>query len=337
MNMKTEPFRIRINERLEIRQRLLEDAEELFALTDANRAYLRKWLPWLDFCNAVEDTRNSITTNLKRAEAGTALEVCIWYDGRIVGVTGFVDIVKANRFGQIGYWLGREHQGKGIMTASVRALVEHGFRELGLNRQAIAAAVENQRSRAIPERLGFRLEGISREAEWVYDHFMDLVRYGITQREWLETTTAAPLPTASAATTLRAMRAEDVESVRALWEKCEGVGLSPGDELESLVTILLRNPGLSAVALDQQGKIIGAVMAGHDARRGYLYHLAVHANHRGRGLGRALVEHARAGLRAAGIKRCTIVVYADNEHGAAFWRHLGWSTREDLRVMQIVP
>jgi N-acetylglutamate synthase len=63
----------------------------------------------------------------------------------------------------------------------------------------------------------------------------------------------------------------------------------------------------------------------------------VHEEHRGRGLGRALVEHARAGLRAAGIKRCTIVVFADNAPGSAFWKHLGWTTREDLRVMQIVP
>jgi GNAT superfamily N-acetyltransferase len=62
----------------------------------------------------------------------------------------------------------------------------------------------------------------------------------------------------------------------------------------------------------------------------------VQADHRGRGLGHALVDHARAGLRAAGIQRCTIAVFADNAPGTAFWTHLGWSTREDLRVMQIV-
>jgi ribosomal-protein-serine acetyltransferase len=331
------PFRIPINHHLELRQRQPEDAEELFALTDANRAYLRQWLPWLDHCKTPADTRQNITASLKQAEEGTGFAVSIWHQGRIVGVTGFNEIRKADRVGQIGYWLAREHQGRGIMVESVRALVAHGFDQLELNRQSISAAVENLRSRAIPERLGFRLEGISREAEWVYDHFKDLARYAITRSEWLERHAVATTPSMASTGQVRSMRVEDLPAVRTLWEACEGVGLSAGDDLASLAMILARNPGLSAVARDAQGHIIGAVVAGHDARRGFLYHLAVHENHRGLGLGRALVDHARAGLRTAGIKKCTIVVYADNAKGAAFWTHLGWSAREDLRVMQIVP
>jgi ribosomal-protein-serine acetyltransferase len=107
-------------------------------------------------------------------------------------VTGFNEIRKADRIGHIGYWLGREHQGRGIMIASVRALMNHGFKKLGLNRQCISAAVDNVRSRAIPEHLGFRFEGIAREAEWVYDHFKDLARYAITLREWQSQTHAPP-------------------------------------------------------------------------------------------------------------------------------------------------
>lgn len=133
------------------------------------------------------------------------------------------------------------------------------------------------------------------------------------------------------------MEPADLPTVRVLWQKCEGVGLSAGDEPGCLLAMLMRNPGLSAVALDAQGRIVGAIMTGHDSRRGYLYHLAVEAEQRGQGIGRALVAHAREGLRAAGIRRCTIVVLTHNESGAEFWRHLGWSTREDLRVMQIVP
>jgi ribosomal-protein-serine acetyltransferase len=331
------PFRIPINDHLELRQRQPEDAEELFALTDANRAHLRPWLPWLDTCTTADDTRKNIALGLQHAAEGTAFEVCIWDRGRIVGVTGFNDIRKADRVGQIGYWLARKHQGKGIMVDSVRALVAHGFDGLGLNRQSISAAVRNLRSRAVAERLGFRFEGISREAEWVYDHFKDLARYAMTRGEWVEKQAPRAMPSAAIAGEVRSMRVEDLPAVRTLWEACEGVGLSAGDDLESLAMILGRNPGLSAVALDAKGRIIGAVMAGHDARRGYLYHLAVHEGHRGRGLGRALVDHARSGLRAAGIKKCTIVIYAENINGSAFWKHLGWSTREDLRVMQIVP
>jgi ribosomal-protein-serine acetyltransferase len=176
--------RIPVKAHLELRQRQLEDADELFALTDANRSYLRQWLPWLDYCTTVEDTRQNLAQCLQWASEGAVFEVCIWYRGRIVGVTGFNEIRKADRIGHIGYWLASEHQGKGIMAASVRALVAYGFNELGLNRQCISAAVDNLRSRAIPEHLGFRFEGIAREAEWVYDQFKDLARYGLTLREW---------------------------------------------------------------------------------------------------------------------------------------------------------
>jgi N-acetylglutamate synthase len=144
-------------------------------------------------------------------------------------------------------------------------------------------------------------------------------------------------PTVPAGYALRVMEAHDLPAVLALWQACDGVGLSPGDEPESLVAILARNAGLSAVATNTQGNVIGAVLVGHDARRGYLYHLAVDERHRGRGIARALVQRALAGLRAVGIRRCTIVVLAHNEQGASFWKHLGWSAREDLKVMQIVP
>jgi ribosomal-protein-serine acetyltransferase len=175
---------MRIDEHLEIRQRQPEDAEELFALTEANRLYLREWLPWLDHCKCPDDTRRNILTSLEEADRGVSLEVCIWNEGRIVGVTGFNSISKANRIGQIGYWLGEEYSGRGIMTRAVRALTAHGFEKLGLNRITIAAAVANGKSRAVAERLGFKLEGISREAEWLYDHFVDHAVYAMLRSDW---------------------------------------------------------------------------------------------------------------------------------------------------------
>ena len=179
----SELIRIPVRDDLELRQRQSEDAEELFALTDRNRTYLRRWLPWLDHCNSQADTRKNIAASLRHAEEGIGLAVSIWHQGRIVGVTGYNEIHKANRTGHIGYWLGEEHVGKGIMTASVRALVEYGFRELGLNRQTIAAATDNLRSRAIAERLGFQLEGIAREAEWLYDRFIDHAIYAMLRKD----------------------------------------------------------------------------------------------------------------------------------------------------------
>src|SRR4029078_9091589 len=101
-------------------------------------------------------TRKHIEATLKQAEEGRALEMAIWHDGCIIGVTAFNAIDRPNRIGQIGYWIGSAHQGKGLMLSSVRALMDHGFRELGLNRQVISAAVEKTRSRALPERRGFK-------------------------------------------------------------------------------------------------------------------------------------------------------------------------------------
>lgn len=177
-------LQVNINDAHELRERQPEDAEELFTLTDANRADLRQWLPWLDSCTSPEDTRKNIESGLRAAVEGTALPLCIWFEGHIVGVTGFNEISKANRIGHIGYWLGSAHTGRGIMTASVRALVDCGFDTLGLNRVTINVATGNARSRAVAERLGFWLEGIAREAEWLYDHFEDQAVYAMTKACW---------------------------------------------------------------------------------------------------------------------------------------------------------
>jgi ribosomal-protein-serine acetyltransferase len=91
----------------------------------------------------------------------------------MAGVVGYNRIDWQNRVGYIGYWLAENYQGKGLMTSSCRAVIDYGFHSLNLNRMVIAAATENHRSRAVPERLGFIHEGTLREAEWLYDHFVD--------------------------------------------------------------------------------------------------------------------------------------------------------------------
>ena len=83
------------------------------------------------------------------------------------------------------------------------------------------------------------------------------------------------------------------------------------------------------------GSVVGAVLAGHDGWRGFLYHLAVARSHRGRGIGRSLAESCVTALRACGLVRVSIMVYATNAVGRAFWEHLGWRGRDDLRAMQI--
>lgn len=161
-----------------------QDAESLFVLTDANRAYLRRWLPWVDSTKSAKDARNFIATCAAQLEQKSALHLGIRYRGEIAGVLGFHHFDQANRSTTMGYWLGEPFQGRGIMTRSCREMCGFAFKEMGMNRVEIRCAVENAKSRAIPERLHFANEGAIRDGEWLYDRFVDLVIYGMLARHW---------------------------------------------------------------------------------------------------------------------------------------------------------
>lgn len=162
----------------------LRHAQELFALTDANRAHLREWLLWVDATRSVEDTEAFIRGTQKQALENNGVQTAILFRGHIAGVIGWDGIDSASRHTDLGYWLGKEYEGRGIMTRSCRAHVSHAFKALGLNRVAIRCAVGNRKSCAIPERLGFVLEGTLRQAEWLYDHFVDHRVYAMLAQDW---------------------------------------------------------------------------------------------------------------------------------------------------------
>lgn len=159
-------------------------APALFALTDANRASLRQWLPWLDATQSVEDTRAFILGALRQYGENRGFQAGIWYRGELAGCIGYHDIDWANRSVELGYWLGAAFQGHGLVTSACRALVTHAFRDLGLNRVTIRCATGNTRSCAIPERLGFKREGVLRQAERLYDQYVDLAVYSCLADEW---------------------------------------------------------------------------------------------------------------------------------------------------------
>ena len=129
------------------------------------------------------------------------------------------------------------------------------------------------------------------------------------------------------------MTIREYDGVSALWRNTVGIGLDDADTRETMAEYLERNPGLSFVARDG-GAIVGAVLCGHDGRRGYLHHLAVADSHRRQGIGRALVEKCISGLRAIGIPKCNIFVFAGNAEGKRFWKADGWIERSDLAFMQ---
>jgi ribosomal protein S18 acetylase RimI-like enzyme len=123
---------------------------------------------------------------------------------------------------------------------------------------------------------------------------------------------------------IRAFIPADYAAARALWERTAGVGLNESDSEAAIASFLDRNPGQSAVATTANGELIGAVLCGHDGRRGYLHHLAVDETYRGQGGARNLIEFCFARLAADGIPRCNIFVYEENGEGTKFWLHNGW-------------
>ncbi|WP_409294119.1 GNAT family N-acetyltransferase [Peribacillus sp. SCS-26] len=174
----------KIDDELSLKVLEEKDAEKLFALTDRSRDYLKKWLPWLDFTRNVEDSREFIRTGLQGFADNRSLTTAILYKEQMAGTAGFHHFDWTHRTTSMGYWLGQEFQGKGIMTRVAGALTQYAFGELGLNRVEIRAAYGNRKSRAIPERLGFMEEGRIRQAEWLYDHYVDHAVYGMLAEDW---------------------------------------------------------------------------------------------------------------------------------------------------------
>ena len=134
---------------------------------------------------------------------------------------------------------------------------------------------------------------------------------------------------------LRSMTVADLPACLALWTGMPGITLFPAtDSPDGLKRYLTRNPGLSVVA-HLNGRLVGAALAGHDARRGYLHHVAVAEEHRRKGLGRTMVEWCLRALKAEGIGRSHIFVDAGNDEGKEFWRHVGWEERRGVHVMSV--
>ncbi len=173
-------------------------APRLLALIDRNRAYLREWLPWVDGTTTVDDSAAFIRNALEQFADNRGFQAGIWLDDDLVGMIGYHPIDWESAQVEIGYWLDAAHQGRGIMTRAVRALVDHAFGPLGLRRVQIRCAPGNHRSCAIPERLGFRREGVEPRAEWLYDHYEDLVVYGMPATAWPHPPAGSGAPTTDA-------------------------------------------------------------------------------------------------------------------------------------------
>ena len=125
---------------------------------------------------------------------------------------------------------------------------------------------------------------------------------------------------------------ESYEKVLSLWEQCEGIGLSDSDSKENIQLYLDRNPGMSFIA-ELNNQLAGAVLAGHDGRRGYIHHLAVSPDYRKKGIGRLLVSRCLEELKNSGILKCHILMFNNNSTALKFWESIGWSYRNDICII----
>jgi ribosomal protein S18 acetylase RimI-like enzyme len=128
------------------------------------------------------------------------------------------------------------------------------------------------------------------------------------------------------------MTIQDYDDVSALWRASEGIELSSVDSRESILRFLERNPGLSFVIRDGT-QLIGAVLCGHDGRRGYIDHLAVHKDYRRHGLGRSLVGRCLHALMRIGIRKHQLFILDDNKEAIEFWKNIGWAKQVELVTM----
>jgi ribosomal-protein-serine acetyltransferase len=177
-------FAHRIDGALELRPFMAYHAAPYFALIDQHRGFLRQWLDWVDKTQSIEDIDAFIARCMENYGDYSALRLGIWYEGKPVGQVGYNFWDLRFKKAEIGYWLAPTHTGKGIMTKSAAALIDYGFRIVGLHRMEILMAVGNDASEGVAKRLGFQYEGILRSGEIVNGEFFDDKLYAMLSQDW---------------------------------------------------------------------------------------------------------------------------------------------------------
>lgn len=177
-------FKCSLSEDTEIRLIERRHANAFFALVEKNYERLSAWCPWLGEVETVEKTKLFITGKLQRFADGNGFTAGLFEQGSLIGVVALEYVDWTNKVTEIGYWLDAGAEGRGLIAKACPLLIDYAFGELKVNRIQIRCASENLRSRAIPEKLGFREEGLVRQVERLSDRFVDLVVYGMLADEW---------------------------------------------------------------------------------------------------------------------------------------------------------
>jgi ribosomal-protein-serine acetyltransferase len=176
-------MKITINESTSLELINESHSQAIFELVDTNRLHLRKWLPFVDRMQTVEFACNFVKGTMQRNKDGNEYAFVIIANNKVIGRVGVYKIDNQNKVGEIGYWLAENQQGKGIITKSCNAIIDLCFLELQLNRIEIKCGTENYKSQSIPEKLNFTKEGVLKQAELLYDKFIDLNLYSLLRSE----------------------------------------------------------------------------------------------------------------------------------------------------------
>lgn len=177
-------FSHKIDDNLQLCLPELHRAEEIASVVRANLNHLQPWMPWAVDDYSVDSAKEWIQRTLTEFAEDGRFNAIILVDEKVIGTIGFHNLNTAHGSAEIGYWLDKAHEGKGIITRCCRVLIDYLFEVRGLNRVQINCNVENVRSRAVPERLGFALEGIHRQVERVQGKFGDWAVYAMLRSEW---------------------------------------------------------------------------------------------------------------------------------------------------------
>ncbi len=178
-------FKLTVDSEIELRLPNEHYAKEAFDVIMKNYAHLEEWSPWVNEKISVESTREFYKKSFEAfSDEGVEISLLIFYQGKVVGSTGFHEINRRNKSAEIGYWLAKEVNGKGIVTKCVERQLDYAFDEMKLNRVTIKCVPENLKSRKIPVKLGFTQEGIERESGWLHTRFADHVVYSMLASEW---------------------------------------------------------------------------------------------------------------------------------------------------------
>jgi RimJ/RimL family protein N-acetyltransferase len=173
-----------VTERIVLVPRHASNAIEVFAALDAHRDDLREWLPWVDAMRSLMDVKRYAQFAERQLAQSLAYDFAIRENGRIVGGVGIHSVDSISRNAQLGYYLLPPARGRGVLHLAARALTGAAFTRLGLHRLEIRCIRENERGRAVAERLGFRFEGVLEDAELLHGAFRDVALYSMTAPRW---------------------------------------------------------------------------------------------------------------------------------------------------------